>query len=146
MFADIRSLKIHVFANFSSEGVKKKCVHKTSTATFSVSLIFKKYFLQLYCPNGISPIGYSNCLLRRGKPVATESGYPTYGACWVFECFHNPSNSDMDYGIFNARRDVNACDCTRGCTDTVRESALIVDSGGGGNPLQHRGIEPASAA
>ena len=26
------------------------------------------------------------------------------------------------------RTDVNACDCTRGCTDTVRESALKVDS------------------
>ena len=25
--------------------------------------------------------------------------------------------------------DVNACDCSRGCTDTVRESALKVDSG-----------------
>ena len=32
--------------------------------------------------------------------------------------------------IFNVRTDVNACDCTRGCTDTVRESALKVDSGG----------------
>ena len=35
----------------------------------------------------------------------------------------------MDSGIFNVRTDVNACDCTRGCTDTVRESALKVDSG-----------------
>ena len=35
----------------------------------------------------------------------------------------------MDYRIFNMRSDVNACDCSRGCTDTVRESALIVDSG-----------------
>ena len=35
----------------------------------------------------------------------------------------------MDYGIFNVRTDVNACDCTRGYTDTVRESALKVDSG-----------------
>ena len=35
----------------------------------------------------------------------------------------------MDYRIFNVRTDVNACDCTRGCTDTVRESALKVDSG-----------------
>ena len=35
----------------------------------------------------------------------------------------------MDYGIFDLRTDVNACDCTRGCTDTVRESALKVDSG-----------------
>ena len=35
----------------------------------------------------------------------------------------------MDYGIFNVRTIVNACDCIRGCTDTVRESALKVDSG-----------------
>ena len=37
----------------------------------------------------------------------------------------------MDYTIFelNVRTDVNACDYTRGCTDTVRESALKVDSG-----------------
>ena len=34
----------------------------------------------------------------------------------------------MNYGIFNVRTDVNACDCTRGCTDTVRESALKVDT------------------
>ena len=35
----------------------------------------------------------------------------------------------MDYGIFNVYTDVNARDCTLGCTDTVRESALKVDSG-----------------
>ena len=35
----------------------------------------------------------------------------------------------MDYRIFNVRTDVNPCDCTRGCTDTVEESALKVDSG-----------------
>ena len=34
----------------------------------------------------------------------------------------------MDCGIFNVRTYVNACDCTRACTDTVRESALKVDS------------------
>ena len=44
-------------------------------------------------------------------------------------CFHNPPNTDIDYKIFNVRTDVNACDCTRVCTDTVRESALKVDSG-----------------
>ena len=64
-----------------------------------------------------------------GKPAATESRYPTYCACWVFQCFHNPPNSGMDYRIFNMGSDVNACDCTWGCTDTVRESALKVDSG-----------------
>ena len=36
----------------------------------------------------------------------------------VFLCFHNPSNSGVDYRIFNVRTDVNACDCTRECTDT----------------------------
>ena len=93
------------------------------------SIFFSLFFSpQLYCPKGISPMGNSGCL-PRGKPAATESRYPTYGACWVFDCFHNPPNSDMDYGIFNVRPYVNACDCTRGCTDTVRESALKVDSG-----------------
>ena len=49
----------------------------------------------------------------QGKPAATESRYQTYDACWLFYCFHNPPNSDMDHGIFNVRKDVNACDCTR---------------------------------
>ena len=43
--------------------------------------------------------------------------------------FPNPPNSGMDYRISNVRTDVNACDCTPGCTDIVRESALKVDSG-----------------
>ena len=87
------------------------------------------YFLQLFCPSGISPVGNLGCL-PRGKPAATESRYPTYGACWVFLCFHNPPNSDVGYGIFNVRTDVNARNCTHGRTDTdtVRESALKVES------------------
>ena len=52
----------------------------------------------------------------------------------------------MDYRTFNVRTDVNVCDCTRGCTDTVRESALKVDSGGEKTTkLAAPGIEPASA-
>ena len=56
---------------------------------------------------------------------------------------------DIDYSIFNVRTDVNACDCTRGCTDTPRESALTVDSrrkisGRTGisylNPVNHKGL------
>ena len=35
----------------------------------------------------------------------------------------------MNYWIFNVRTDVNARDCSRGCTDTVRISAMKVDSG-----------------
>ena len=48
--------------------------------------------------------------------------------CWVCLCCHNPPNSDRDYRIFILCTDVNACDCTWGCTDTVRESALKVNS------------------
>ena len=33
-----------------------------------------------------------------------------------------------ELGIFNVRADVDACDRTQGCTDTVRESALEADS------------------
>ena len=61
-----------------------------------------------------------------GKPA---SRYPTYGACWLFKCFHNPLNSDSDCRIFDVCTDVNACDWTRGCTGTLRESAQKVDSG-----------------
>ena len=40
-------------------------------------------------------------------------------------------------------RNIYACDCTRGCTETaVRESALKVDWET--NRLPHQGIEPAS--
>ena len=35
----------------------------------------------------------------------------------------------MDYRIFNVCTDVTACDCTWGCMDTIRESALKVDFG-----------------
>ena len=35
----------------------------------------------------------------------------------------------MDYMIFNVHMNVNACDCTYGCMDTIRESALKVDCG-----------------
>ena len=63
----------------------------------------------------------------------------------VFQWLYNPSNSDMDYKIFNVRTGVNACDCTRGRTDT-RKRAFTESWPWEKNPLPHRGIEPASAA
>ena len=77
------------------------------------------------------------------KPAAKESRAtkPTMQA----GCFHNPLISDMDYRIFIVRTDVNVCDCTRGCTDTVRQS-LHRKLALGKNPLSHRGIDPAQAA
>ena len=68
-------------------------------------------------------------LFSPGKAICDRMTLPTPSACWVFLCFHNWTDSDMDYRIFNVRTDVNIWSCTQGCTDTVRESALKVDSG-----------------
>ena len=69
--------------------------------------------------------------------------FVAYGAYWVCMCSHNQPNSDMDYRIFIAYTDVNACDCTQGCVDTKRESESWLWEE---NPLPHWGIEPASVA
>ena len=105
----------------------------THKVVFCFLFICFVLFLQLYCPTETSPMRNSGNLPRgksaATKPAATESHYLIYGACWAFSCFHNSPNSDTDDRIFHVHTDVNACDCTRGCTDTVRESALKVDSG-----------------
>ena len=49
----------------------------------------------------------------------------------------------MDFRVFNIHKDVNACRCTWGCTDTEKESALKVDSGKK-NPVPYWGIKSAS--
>ena len=44
------------------------------------------YFLQLYCPNGSSPLENLDCF-PQGKPAVTESCYPTYDAPVQAWCF-----------------------------------------------------------
>ena len=106
------------------------CVERIISYSLLFTLIFTflLFFLTTVLSRGISPIGNSGCF-PRGKPAATESRFPTFCACWVFQCFFHQTNSDMDYGIFNVPTDVNACTRTRGRTDTLIESALKVDSG-----------------
>ena len=138
-----RFIQLHSFPKSFPNGVTCVLVHLTSfpqilshpsvTPTLSGKSQFF-FLLQLCCPIGTSPMGKSGCFPRE-KLAATESRYLTYRSCGVFYCFHNSSNSDMDYRIFNARTDVNARDCTCRCTDTVRESALKVDSERKQNPL-----------
>ena len=68
---------------------------------------------------------------------------------FFFFFFAFPPNSDTDYGIFNVRTNVYACDCTRGCTDTVRRvcaGSWLWEKKNKQKTLPHRGIEPASAA
>ena len=73
---------------------------------------------------------WKNRVAFPGKASCDRDALPNLGCMLGVLVFpHNPPNSDMDYGIFNVRTDVNACDCTRECTDTVRESALKVDPG-----------------
>ena len=57
-----------------------------------------------------------------------EQRYPFLSVCVVFSCVQTMVWLPV-FGIFNMLTDVDACDCTRGCTDTLRESTLEVDSG-----------------
>ena len=127
-------------------GKPASCTSGRMTGVFYVLLLafFLLFtFYNCFVPIGFFPWEYLGCL-PRGQPAATEARYPTYGTCWVFQCFHNPPNSDMDYGTFHVQTNVNAWDCTCGCTDTVRESALKVDSGRK-IPRRTGGSKPASA-
>ena len=66
-------------------------------------------------------------LLSLGKGSCDRVAPPNL-PCILVVFFHIPPNSDINYRIFNVCTDVNACNCTRGCRDTVRESALRVNS------------------
>ena len=57
-----------------------------------------------------------------GESQLRQSRDPIYGSCWVFYL-------TWTTGSLTCAQMENACDCTRGCTNTVRESALKVDSG-----------------
>ena len=57
-----------------------------------------------------------------------EQRYPFLTVREVLLCVRTKEELPMVW-IFNVRTDVNSCDCTRGCADTVTESALKVDSG-----------------
>ena len=48
---------------------------------------------------------------------------------FCFFGFNSPLNSDMDYRVSNVCTDVDVRDCTWGCMDTIKESALKVDYG-----------------
>ena len=51
-----------------------------------------------------------------------------HAGCLSVSIIHRTLTWTTDYGIFNAHTDVNVCHCTWACTDTVKESALKVDS------------------
>ena len=68
-----------------------------------------------------------------GSPHPTEAQqpqgqrYPFLSVCVVLQCVHTMVWLPV-LGICNVHTHVDACDCTGGCTDTVRESATEVAS------------------
>ena len=79
-----------MITSFVIEGMGKDCV-----------IVFFIHFITLLIPWGkCRPpyLGMATVYSSR-KSSANQS----YSACWVFTCFCNPPNSDMDYRIFNVR-------------------------------------------
>ena len=68
----------------------------------------------------IDPMGFLPWDIRVALPGESQlrQSSATQPTVHAGKCFHNPPKSDMDYGIFNVRTDVNACGCTQGCTGT----------------------------
>ena len=107
-------------------------------------LFFKdNFFLFFFWGGGISfiPCGKFGCLTWVRLQQPQEQRYPFPTARAVFSCVQ----TKPVLGIFNARTDVNAFDCTWGlcglCKRVFTESWLWDE-----NPFVHRGIEPALAA
>ena len=117
---------------------------------FTLIFFFFLYLFTFY--NCIVPIGFLSCEIQVAFPGKSQlrqsraTQPKVHVGCFIVSIIH--PTLTWTAGSYNVCTDVNACDCTQGCTDTVRESALKVDSGEGGGifPSPHRGIEPASAA
>ena len=63
-------------------------------------------------------LGKASCDSRAIQPMV-------HTGCFSVSIIHQT----LTWTISNKDTDVNACDCTWGCTDTIRESTLKVDSG-----------------
>ena len=106
-------------------------VHRQSLLRGSFRRKYEQKSLQLHhnskCSVPLGPVPWEIQVAFPRKSQLQQLCYPTYGAHWVFMCFHYPPNSGMDCRSFNMRTNVNACDCEHKCIDTTRESALKVD-------------------
>ena len=94
-------------------------------ALFAVNIL---YFVYLFT-TVIVPLTFLPWKIRVAFPGESQlrlsrATQPTvHAACFSVSI----PNSYTDYRIFNVRTDIDACGCTRGYTDTVRESALKID-------------------
>ena len=92
-------------AHWETKFTSKSRIQSDSAAFFFTTLLFQWDFSHRKFP-GESQLWQS----RATQPMV-------HAGCFSF--FHNTPNSDKNYGIFNVRTHVNACNCTRGCRDTV---------------------------
>ena len=95
---------------------------------------------------GILPWEIRVAFLRESHLRQSRATQPTvHAGCFSVSIIHRALT--WTRGSFNVRTDVNAFNCTPGCADTERESALNVVSGRKipCRTLSHRGIKPVSA-
>ena len=63
---------------------------------FYIALFFRRNKLTALGRVAVKPITYT-------VQIYIYASVDQQSACWVFSCFGNPPNSDVDYRIFNVR-------------------------------------------
>ena len=66
--------------------------------------LLASFFLSFFLCSSIGGVAYGTVFNSSYTWAATFRLRGGTCACWLFLCFHNPLNSDMDYRIFNVRR------------------------------------------
>ena len=90
-----------------------------------------------------------NLVAFTGESKLQQSCYPTNSACWVFECFHYPSNCDMTGSLTCAQMFLHAivhgvCVCVCVCVSKETHKRVCTESWLGEKSLAIGGIKPAS--
>ena len=83
------------------------------------------FFLRKYLHDLCPLQGLRSPSLQR-YPSLSLQRYPSLLVCVVFLCVSN--GTAAVFGIYNTHTGADACDCTRGCTYTVRVSVLKAGS------------------
>ena len=136
-----RGRKTRERVSHSSCSLKGEPLTKTHSRHFFFKSLFTAVLFQWDISQG--KIGFA---FPRGKPAATESRYPTYGACWVFfsaSIIHR-TLTWTTWSLTCAQMLTYAI--TRGGVRTPRKRVCTESRLWEKNPLLHRGIESASAA
>ena len=108
--------------------------------TFHCWHLYGRLFVRCFCRvcvcvfhNCIVPLGLLPweiwVAFPHGMPAATESCYPTYSTCLAFSVSIIHQTPTWTTGTLTCAQELAYAIAHEGCADTVRESALKVDSG-----------------